>query len=237
MTDRDKSSPANGSAAPESASPQEARAMPFFASPPSGQQTGPQPQQQQPPLAAPTPATLVPPQPSGRHSQQRPHETSSPQHPQQQAAQPAPPPLAPQHPAQPATQPAPQQAPQPAPQHAPPPEPGEARVPSSTSAVVKGRITIEDEVIEKIAALAAREVDGVAALSAHTERIRVYVHDNEVSVDLAVVVEYGSVIMDVAKVVKSNVARIVSLMLGMRVTAVNVIVDDVQMPGERREAS
>lgn len=117
-------------------------------------------------------------------------------------------------------------------------QPGQPDSPG-TEAVVKGRITIEDEVVEKIAALAVLEVYGVAALSVHAERpagreggVRVLIHDNEASLDLAIVVEYGTVIMDVAKVVKTNVARVVSLMLGMRVTAVNVIVDDVRMPGK-----
>jgi uncharacterized alkaline shock family protein YloU len=131
------------------------------------------------------------------------------------------------------------------PPHSPPPSPanppgqaadpatGEQRPGGGTAAVVKGRITIEDEVFDKIAALAALEVHGVAALSARPDRVQVHVQDSEVALDLAVVVEYGSVILDVAKVVKTNVARVASLMLGMRVTAVNVVVDDVRMPADR----
>ncbi|GAA2633047.1 Asp23/Gls24 family envelope stress response protein [Actinomadura fulvescens] len=112
----------------------------------------------------------------------------------------------------------------------------------------EGRITIDDEVIEKIATLAALEVTGVATLAGRIEPgedgrlgaapgdrgVRIHPHDNAVSLDLAVIVEYGSVIMEVAKVVQSNVARVVALMLGMRVTAVNVSVEDVQMPAENR---
>jgi uncharacterized alkaline shock family protein YloU len=125
------------------------------------------------------------------------------------------------------------------PPHSPPPAnppgqaAGEQRPGGGTAAVVKGRITIEDEVFDKIAALAALEVHGVAALSARPDRVQVHVQDSEVALDLAVVVEYGSVILDVAKVVKTNVARVASLMLGMRVTAVNVVVDDVRMPADR----
>ncbi|SEG89187.1 Uncharacterized conserved protein YloU, alkaline shock protein (Asp23) family [Thermomonospora echinospora] len=115
---------------------------------------------------------------------------------------------------------------------APLPAPPAEQVPPQAAAVVKGRITIEDEVIEKIAALAALEVDGVAAPSERAPGVRVHAQGNEVALDLAVVVEYGCVIMDVAKLVKTNVARVVSLMLGMRVTAVNVVVDDVRVPGE-----
>ncbi|MEU5883936.1 Asp23/Gls24 family envelope stress response protein [Spirillospora sp. NPDC047279] len=110
----------------------------------------------------------------------------------------------------------------------------------------EGRITIEDEVIEKIATIAALEVTGVATLARRGEPadgrpsgpggrgVRIHLRDNEVTLDLAVVVEYGSVIMDVAKVVKTNVARVVGLMLAMRVVAVNVSVEDVRMPADGR---
>jgi uncharacterized alkaline shock family protein YloU len=131
------------------------------------------------------------------------------------------------------------------------PEPRSAQPPTGPVPVVKGRIKIEDEVVEKIAALAALEVHGVAALGGDVTRatesvrprvgvghqrgdqsVQVRVKDTEVSLDVAIVVEYGSVVMEVAKLVKNNVARIVSVMLGMRVTEVNVTVDDVRMPGE-----
>lgn len=54
------------------------------------------------------------------------------------------------------------------------------------------------------------------------------------AVSLTIVVEYGHVVLEVASEVKANVARTVSRMLGMRVTEVNVSVDDVRLPGERR---
>ncbi|MFI6520749.1 Asp23/Gls24 family envelope stress response protein [Spirillospora sp. NPDC050679] len=121
---------------------------------------------------------------------------------------------------------------------------------------VQGRITIEDDVVERIAALAALEVSGVAALGGRAEAgalqgsaqgaaqgaaaagglgarpgVRVHAREHEVTLDLVLTVEYGSVIMDVARVVKANVARVVGLMLGTRVAAVNVVVEDVRMPG------
>ncbi len=54
--------------------------------------------------------------------------------------------------------------------------------------------------------------------------------DDEVTVDLVIAVEYGSVVKDVAQAVQGNVARVTGLMLGMRVAAVNVSVQDVRMP-------
>jgi len=132
---------------------------------------------------------------------------------------------------------------------------------SGRSPFVKGRIKIEDEVVEKIAGLAALEVNGVAALGGDSSRtidsrtidavrerigmsdtqsnrgVKARVSDNEINLDLVIVVEYGSVVIEVAKVVKNNVARVVGMMLGMRVSTVNVTVDDVRMPGETPQPS
>lgn len=126
---------------------------------------------------------------------------------------------------------------------------------------VEGRVTIEDEVMEKIAALAALEVAGVAALldrpgppaagpagQAAPGRaggrpggdVRVVPREDrardgddsgdEVTIDLAIAVEYGCVVRDVAEAVKANVARVAGVMLGTRVAAVNVHVGDVRRP-------
>ncbi|MBW8486513.1 Asp23/Gls24 family envelope stress response protein [Actinomadura parmotrematis] len=123
------------------------------------------------------------------------------------------------------------------------PPDGPGRLGGPGGGAVQGRITIEDEVIEKIATLAALEVAGVAGLGGRAEPggadpdpygrpgVRVLMHDSEVSLELLVAVEYGSVVMDVAKVVRTNVARVIGLMLGMRVAAVDVAVEDVRMPG------
>lgn len=122
-----------------------------------------------------------------------------------------------------------------------------------SSAVVKGRIKVADEVVEKVAALATLEVTGVAELggaAAHAaepvrERpgvaakrgprgVNAQVQDRTAAVDVAIVTEYGHVVMDVANEVKTNVARTISRMLGMRVVEVNVEVEDVRLPGETR---
>ncbi|MEV4893802.1 Asp23/Gls24 family envelope stress response protein [Nonomuraea sp. NPDC055795] len=125
--------------------------------------------------------------------------------------------------------------------------------PTSTPAVVKGRIKVADEVVEKVAALAALEVAGVADMGGDLARafesvrdrigigsrrgnqgVSAEIQDRQVAVNLVIVVEYGHVVMEVAAEVKTNVARTVSRMLGMRVTEVNVTVDDVRLPGEPR---
>ncbi|GAA2735765.1 Asp23/Gls24 family envelope stress response protein [Actinocorallia aurantiaca] len=147
--------------------------------------------------------------------------------------------------------PVPQSAP-PAPVQPPSPAPESAPVePAARGASVKGQIRIEDEVVEKIAALAALEVSGVASLGGGREAsetmeevrrriggdgrrepgVRARVTGEEISLELALVVEYGSVVMDVARTVKNNVARSVGVMLGMKVSSVDVTVEDVRMPG------
>lgn len=132
--------------------------------------------------------------------------------------------------------------------------PADSPVPAYTpGATVKGRIKVADEVVEKVAALAALEVAGVADMGGDLARafesvrdrigigarrgnqgVSAQIHDRQVAVSLTIVVEYGHVVMEVAAEVKTNVARSVSRMLGMRVTEVNVTVDDVRLPGESR---
>jgi uncharacterized alkaline shock family protein YloU len=104
--------------------------------------------------------------------------------------------------------------------------------PGDVTVAVEGRITIEDAVLEKIAALAALEVAGVAGPGPAGARVTVAEHDgdDEVVVDLVIAVEYGSVVKDVAQAVQGNVARVTGLMLGTRIAAVNVTVQDVRMP-------
>ena len=116
-------------------------------------------------------------------------------------------------------------------------------------AEVKGRIDVADEVVEKVAALAATEVEGVADLGGDIERaiesvrerigighkrgdqgVKAKITGREVAVDVTIMIEYGHVVMDVARAVKNNVANQTNRMLGLTVVEVNVTVDDVKMP-------
>jgi uncharacterized alkaline shock family protein YloU len=118
-------------------------------------------------------------------------------------------------------------------------------------AEVKGRIEVADEVVEKVAALAATEVEGVADLGGDIERaiesvrerigighkrgdqgVKAKITGREVAVDVTIMIEYGHVVMDVARAVKNNVANQTNRMLGLTVVEVNVTVDDVKMPYE-----
>jgi uncharacterized alkaline shock family protein YloU len=112
---------------------------------------------------------------------------------------------------------------------------------------VKGRIHIADEVVEKVAGLAATEVPGVADLGGDVERalesvrerigignkrgdqgVKAEVQGHDVAVNVTIMVEFGHVVMDVARQVQSNIALQVNRMLGLRVVEVNVTVDDVR---------
>jgi uncharacterized alkaline shock family protein YloU len=121
--------------------------------------------------------------------------------------------------------------------------------PAQLTAQVKGRIDIEDEVVEKVAGLAAIEVDGVADLGGDVERavenvrehigvghrrgdqgVKANIEGRDVTIEVTIVIEYGHVVMDVARDVKNNVSTQTARMLGLRVVEVNVVVDDVRMP-------
>ncbi|QKG27554.1 Asp23/Gls24 family envelope stress response protein [Actinomadura verrucosospora] len=126
-------------------------------------------------------------------------------------------------------------APSTAPSHNTPPHgtasPGAAPAPpAGAPPQVEGRITVGDEVAEKVAALAALEVGGVAALGSG---VRVRSAGDAVTVDVGIAVEYGHAIMDVAAAVQAGVARMSGLMLGARVAAVNVAVEDVRRQAGR----
>lgn len=116
----------------------------------------------------------------------------------------------------------------------------------------RGKTSIADNVVQKIAGLAAREVSGVydlgggaaRAFGAIRERVpgsrgmsagqgvAVEVGERQAAVDLDLVAEYGVAIADLATAVRRNVISSVERMTGLEVTEVNIAVDDVHMPGE-----
>jgi uncharacterized alkaline shock family protein YloU len=141
-------------------------------------------------------------------------------------------------------------APAPAPVQAPVQAPtGPPAGPQRLAAVVKGRIDVADEVVEKVAGLAAIEVEGVADVGGDIERaletvrerigighkrgdqgIKARISGREVAIDVTIMIEYGHVVVEVARKVQTNVAVQTNRMLGLNVVEVNVNVDDVRMP-------
>jgi uncharacterized alkaline shock family protein YloU len=119
----------------------------------------------------------------------------------------------------------------------------------------KGATTINDIVVQKIAALATRDVSGVhdlgggaaRAFGAIRERIpgasasagqgvSVEVGEKQAAVDLQIVVEYGVSITDLARAVRRNVIGAVEQMTGLEVVEVNLNVSDVHIPGDDDQA-
>ncbi|MGW7258126.1 Asp23/Gls24 family envelope stress response protein [Streptomyces sp. NPDC054834] len=118
----------------------------------------------------------------------------------------------------------------------------------------RGRTTIADGVVEKIAALAARDVVGVHALGSGLARtfgavrdrvpggtksvtrgVKAEVGEVQTALDLEIVVDYGVAIADVAHAVRENVITAVERMTGLQVVEVNVAVSDVKLPEEEEE--
>ena len=115
----------------------------------------------------------------------------------------------------------------------------------------RGRTTIADGVVAKIAGLAARDVVGVHAMgsgmsrtfgavcdrvpggtksSGVTRGVKAEVGEKQTALDLEIVVEYGVSIADVARDVRENVVAAVERMTGLEVVEVNIAVSDVKLP-------
>lgn len=127
----------------------------------------------------------------------------------------------------------------------------DARSPLSTE---KGQTTIAEPVVTKVAGMAAREVGGVyrlgsgvaRALGAVTQRlpvgdstsqgVSVEVGETEAAVDLVAVIEYGESIPRVTEQIRENVIRRIEGICGLRVTEVNIAVNDLHLPGEDEDS-
>ena len=116
----------------------------------------------------------------------------------------------------------------------------------------RGRTSISDPVVSQIAGIAAQEVEKVqmgggatAAVggflqsvtggsSANYARgVTVEVGEEEAAVDLTLAVEYGYSVPQLTEAVRRNVINRVESLTGLRVTEVNIAVNDVQVPEER----
>jgi uncharacterized alkaline shock family protein YloU len=66
--------------------------------------------------------------------------------------------------------------------------------------------------------------------SGTTRGVTVEVGEEETAIDLSMAVEYGRYIPQVSEAVRSNVIRRVENLVGLRVTEVNITVNDVLFP-------
>jgi uncharacterized alkaline shock family protein YloU len=114
----------------------------------------------------------------------------------------------------------------------------------------RGSTRIEDEVVEKIAGIAARAVPGVHGLGGDAARFFASVKDRvglgaasaagqgvsarlegrTAKLGVTLTVEYGVRVHPVTEQVRAAVVEAVERMLDLQVTEVNIVVDDVQVP-------
>ncbi|QEV16324.1 Asp23/Gls24 family envelope stress response protein [Streptomyces alboniger] len=118
-------------------------------------------------------------------------------------------------------------------------------------AATRGKTSIADVVVVKIAGMAAREIPGVFDMGGGLSRtigavrdrvpggrpnvgrgVKVEVGERQTAIDLDIVVEYGVPITDVSHDVRENVIAAVERITGLEVVEVNVAVNDVRLPDD-----
>lgn len=114
-----------------------------------------------------------------------------------------------------------------------------------------GTTTIAENVVAKLSGIAAREVPGVYSMGTAARRafdtltdripgsqtnvsggVSVEKGEKQTAIDLTIVVEYGTSIVDVAEAIRRNVIRAVEQGTGLQVVEVNIEVTDVHLPGD-----
>ncbi|WP_242861845.1 Asp23/Gls24 family envelope stress response protein [Christensenella timonensis] len=114
-----------------------------------------------------------------------------------------------------------------------------------------GTVRYANEVLATIAGLAAADVPGVSSMSGSfiegmgellgmkklSKGINVAVAGQEVMVDAAIVAEYGRAIPVVAESVRANIIQSIESMTGLKVTAVNVRIQKLDLSTVGNEAA
>ncbi|MFJ9174004.1 Asp23/Gls24 family envelope stress response protein [Streptomyces sp. NPDC102360] len=118
----------------------------------------------------------------------------------------------------------------------------------------RGRTSIADVVVVKVAGMAAREIYGVYDMGGGLARtigavrdrvpggrpnvgrgVKVEVGELQTAIDVDLVVEYGVPIADVAREVRESVITAVERVTGLEVVEVNVTINDVHLPEDDNE--
>jgi uncharacterized alkaline shock family protein YloU len=118
----------------------------------------------------------------------------------------------------------------------------------------RGRTTVKDRVVSKIASVAAGEVEGirmggstsraaagvfgsVTGSQSQTQGISADVGRTEAAIDVTMGIEYGGNILQLAETVRGRVSERVESLTGLRVTELTVTVSDVIFPEDERGGS
>lgn len=117
----------------------------------------------------------------------------------------------------------------------------------------RGVTSISEDVVGKIAAIAAREVEGVDSLGGalsgaigsvvgrirgdehRTAGVGVEVGTRQAAVDLSMTIRYPASILDVTGAVRQNVIDRIETMTGLEVVEVNIAVNDLAFPGSEQD--
>lgn len=115
----------------------------------------------------------------------------------------------------------------------------------------RGSTIVQNAVVTQIAGIAAQEIEGVqmgggasravggflesvtGSAGGRIPGVTVEVGEEEAAVDLSMTTEYGKSIPQLSEAVRRNVINRVENLAGLRVTEVNITVNDVQFPEER----
>lgn len=111
-----------------------------------------------------------------------------------------------------------------------------------------GSISYSEDVIAIISGLAAAEIQGVAGMSGDfksgigellgrkdlSKGIKANISNEEVTIDINIIVVYGSIISEVALEIQKSIKRAVEGMTGLKVMSVNVYVQGVQINSEKK---
>lgn len=118
-----------------------------------------------------------------------------------------------------------------------------------TNLDAEGHVSISNDVVATIAAIAAKSVDGVSDMLGSIsggfaeflgkknpgKGVKVTITDRDVKIDMFVIVEYGAKIPDVAWEIQDKTKSEVEAMTGLNVVAVNVNVEGVDVTEKETE--
>ena len=104
-----------------------------------------------------------------------------------------------------------------------------------------GQVKISNDVVATIAGLAALEVEGVETNTTFTDKIlknngvKIQIEEEEVSLDVMVMIDYGVSIPEIALKIQENVKNTVETMTGLKVSQVNIHIQGISFKKEKTE--
>ncbi len=113
-----------------------------------------------------------------------------------------------------------------------------------------GKVTIAPEVLVTIARLTTLKTPGVARLGSGSfgginrvlprgvakDGVKIQVENEGVTVELHVIARHDANMLELGQRIQSSISRAIAEMVGMKVNAVNVYIEDVELPGAEEQA-